>query len=501
MNIPIKNINNCKNLDDNKIIEIAKKLKVNYFKSDKNKTCNLIKKKYTKDNPCNINIENNTNLIIKKHQISVANHLFNNRGAIVVHSVGTGKTLTAITTSQCLLLNKIIKNVIVITPTSLQNNFINQLKMYGLDDNNINKNYIFYTIQGIVNSINNNNISNPIKSLIIIDEAHNIRKLEGSRFDTIFNYSKNAHKILLLTATPLINYNYDIINLISLINNKDPISIEEFNEIKKSKKDIKEYVEGIFSFYAKSSNDNDFPSKKVLEIYLPMSQSYYKIYNEIEKGETTKIPDFINKNVNVFYNGLRRASNIIDNKSPKVDWIIQKIKSEPTAKFIIFSNFISMGINPIINWLKNNKILHDSVTGDQTIQKRQISVDKYNNNTINILFISKAGSEGLDLKNTTHIIIMEPSWNENTIEQIIGRGVRYKSHEQLPKYKQHVTVYKLYTVKPFEYDIINKITNKHLLEYKNKMLSVDLYLRNYSWLKQQNIISFYDLLKKYKINT
>ena len=96
---------------------------------------------------------------------------------------------------------------------------------------------------------------------------------------------------------------------------------------------------------------------------------------------------------------------------------------------------------------------------------------------------------------------MEPAWNEGSIEQIIGRGVRYKTHESLPESKKIVTIYKLYCVKPDEYKSISKITDKYLLEYHGNMLSVDLYLRNYSWLKQQDIISFYKILNKFKIET
>ena len=64
--------------------------------------------------------------------------MVSHHGVIVVHSVGTGKTLTAIATAQCLLINNHINHVIVITPTSLQKNFINQLKTIGciiIDDN------------------------------------------------------------------------------------------------------------------------------------------------------------------------------------------------------------------------------------------------------------------------------------------------------------------------------------------------------------------------------
>jgi superfamily II DNA or RNA helicase len=502
MNISIKNIINCNNINKNKIKNIADKLDINNINT-KEELCKSIKKKFNKINPCNITLYNDTDLIIKKHQLNVANHLYNNRGVIVVHSVGTGKTLTAISTAQCLLNNNIVKNIIVITPTSLQQNFINQMMMYGIESQDISNNYTFYTIQGIVNAIENNIVVSPSKSLIIIDEAHNLRKINSSRFDVIFKYSKRASKVMLLTATPLINYKYDIINLISLANAEKPITLDYFNNMinEDNDKELHKYINDVFSFYIKDKNDNDpnFPSSKIIEIFLPMNELYYKVYTNVEKGQVSKIPDFKGKNIHVFYNGLRRASNIIDKKSPKVNWIIKKIKSEKKAKFVIFSHFINMGIKPIMNWLDEHNIDYGHVTGDLSIEERQESVDKYNNGDIRILFISKAGSEGLDLKNTTYVIIMEPSWNENSIEQIIGRGVRYKSHINLPKYKQNVIVYKLYCIKPNEYKNINNITNNYLLEYKDEMLCVDLYLRNYSWLKQQEIISFFNLLNEFKI--
>jgi hypothetical protein len=102
-------------------------------------------------------------------------------------------------------------------------------------------------------------------------------------------------------------------------------------------------------------------------------------------------------------------------------------------------------------------------------------------------------------KNTTYVIILESAWNLSSMDQVIGRAVRYKSHDTMPESKKTVTVYKLLLVKPDEYKHINKITDNYLLEYKTKMLSVDLYLRNYAWLKQQEIIKFYKILLKFKI--
>jgi superfamily II DNA or RNA helicase len=498
MSISFKNIDNCNDLDKNKIKNIANKFNIDTKNKNKSELCNSIKRKYKITNPCSSLLSDDTELILKKHQLNVANFLYNNHGVAVIHSVGTGKTLTAVSSAQCLLLNNIIKKVIVVTPTSLQENFKQQMKFYNVDEK-LFKHYHFYTITGLVNAINNKTVINANDALLIIDEVHNLRTLEGNRFKQIYKYSLKAKRVLLLTATPFINYSYDIINLVALTTGNKPITTDEFENIKEKPNLLKKYLENIFNVYTKKQDDSNFPDKKIYEIFLKMPDSYTKIYNDVENGEVKKIPDFKNKNINVFYNGLRRASNIIDDKSPKVDWITDKINSEPKEHYIIFSHYITMGIKPIMKYLDKKKLKYTSVTGDMDIKERQKAVNQYNNGEIKILFISMAGSEGLDLKNTKYIIILEPSWNESSIEQIIGRGVRYKSHEKLPKSKRVVTIYKLYCVKPDEYENIDKIVDNYYLEYNNEMLSVDLYLRNFSILKQQRIEHFYKLFIKYKI--
>jgi superfamily II DNA or RNA helicase len=501
MNIPINNIKNCDNLSAKEIKNLKNKLGIKIEDNNPEVVCPLVRKKYYQNYPCNSSLKSDTKLSLKKHQLNVANFLIKERGVIVVHSVGTGKTLTAIATAQCLLIRKQVDKVIVITPTSLQDNFKKQMKMYNnkIDFNN----YTFYTIQSLVVKLENNeNLCCP-NSLVIIDEAHNLRTLDGVRYKYIERYIKKASKVLLLTATPLINYSHDIINLVSLIRGEKAISMEQFDNLllKENRKKLEVYLKNILSFYTKDSTKEDpnFPSKKINEIFLEMNSDYLKSYENIENGKVSQIPDFSGKNINVFYNGVRRASNIIDKKSPKIDWIKKKILENIKSKFVIFSHFLNMGIKPIMKALDKYNVKYANITGDLSINKRQEAVDAYNNNEITVLFISKAGSEGLDLKNTSYIIILEPAWNENSIEQIIGRGVRYKSHESLSASKRHVVIYKLYLIKPIEYKNLNKIISNNYLEYKDKILSVDLYLRNYSWLKQQQLISFFKLLQKLKI--
>jgi superfamily II DNA or RNA helicase len=60
---------------------------------------------------------------------------------------------------------------------------------------------------------------------------------------------------------------------------------------------------------------------------------------------------------------------------------------------------------------------------------------------IKVVLISQAGSEGLDFKVIRQIHILEPWYNMNRNEQIIGRGVRNFSHKDLPFDKRNVQIF------------------------------------------------------------
>ena len=68
------------------------------------------------------------------------------------------------------------------------------------------------------------------------------------------------------------------------------------------------------------------------------------------------------------------------------------------------------------------------------------SGNKYGEN-VKVILISRAGSEGLDYKNIRQIHVMDPWYNMNRIEQIIGRGVRNFSHCNLPFEERNVEIY------------------------------------------------------------
>ena len=88
------------------------------------------------------------------------------------------------------------------------------------------------------------------------------------------------------------------------------------------------------------------------------------------------------------------------------------------------------------------------ITGDKAFSHDNVSdlralnhADNRYGAHIKVVLISKAAAEGLDFKNIRQIHVMEPWYNLNRIEQIIGRGVRNLSHCALPFEERNVEIY------------------------------------------------------------
>lgn len=58
-----------------------------------------------------------------------------------------------------------------------------------------------------------------------------------------------------------------------------------------------------------------------------------------------------------------------------------------------------------------------------------------------VLFVSKAGAEGISTSNVREVHVLEPFWHANRIEQVVGRARRAHSHDDLPPDERFVDVY------------------------------------------------------------
>lgn len=151
------------------------------------------------------------------------------RGILLLHSLGSGKTCSAITIAENL---KNQKNIIFISPASIKGNFIEKgLLFCGDEKYKTNKNLIYdkYTF---VSSNASNTIQqlNALPSLdnhvIILEEAHNIiSRMVGGLNGTnkqgkaIYEKLMNARdcKIIALTGTPVVNEPYEAAILMNVL--------------------------------------------------------------------------------------------------------------------------------------------------------------------------------------------------------------------------------------------------------------------------------------------
>jgi hypothetical protein len=76
---------------------------------------------------------------------------------------------------------------------------------------------------------------------------------------------------------------------------------------------------------------------------------------------------------------------------------------------------------------------------------------------IKVMMITSGAAEGINLRNTRFVHLMEPYWHMVRLQQVIGRARRFQSHLALPKKYQNVKVFLYLT--SFSEDQIYKINN------------------------------------------
>lgn len=182
-------------------------------------------------------------------------------------------------------------------------------------------------------------------------------------------------------------------------------------------------------------------------------------------------------------NGLRRATNALED-AVKPKYALEIIlRNEPT---IIFSVFKSQGIRTVAKYLDELKWEYGEITGDVKPNVRRQLVKKFNDNQLKTILLTAAGGEGLDFIGVRHIVCLECEWNYAQIQQVIGRGPRRHSHSHLPPEERLVNVHLLCLTKP---------PNSQLLQHDHIHESADQMLRRMAKQKLKDIAPIKRLLR------
>ena len=156
--------------------------------------------------------------------------------------------------------------------------------------------------------------------------------------------------------------------------------------------------------------------------------------------------------------------------------------------FVLYTGTEEVETREIIRNIYNGDWNPPNVPESISVQLREISSNNLYGEIIQLFMITAAGAEGINLKNTRYVHMMEPYWNMVRLEQVMGRARRIKSHIDLPKEEQTVQTF-LYLSVLSDSQIKNgqykEITENDLSKITETPITTDEYLYELSQLKQK----------------
>jgi hypothetical protein len=153
-------------------------------------------------------------------------------------------------------------------------------------------------------------------------------------------------------------------------------------------------------------------------------------------------------------------------------WVID-VREEDMAKpkYALYTGKETKEVKEIIMNIYNG--FFDLVPPELVSVLKRIAPNNNMGELIKIFMITASGAEGLDLKNTRYVHLMEPFWNFVRVEQVIGRAVRICSHKNLPE--EYRTVEAFIYMSVFSEEQLQSAKSKNSKK-TGKTVSKDLYV-------------------------
>lgn len=222
-------------------------------------------------------------------------------------------------------------------------------------------------------------------------------------------------------------------------NEENILNDAEFNSyakrIEKALKDMSQINE--------ETNESMFLSKSVLPMLSPKfskilenlsdpaNEGLHLLYSHFRTIEGIGIMKLI-----LEANGFAEFKIVKNNDS----WVIvEKDEDVNKPKFVLYTGTETAEEKEIIRNIYNG--MWDFVPLSIANKLRERSENNMYGEAIKIIMITSSGAEGINLRNTRFVHIVEPYWNMVRIEQVVGRARRICSHQDLPVAMRNVKVF------------------------------------------------------------
>lgn len=393
------------------------------------------------------------------HQIETAKTVIEemNGRAILADEVGLGKTIEAGIILKEYLIRGLVKNVLLLVPASLVNQWVNELhEKFYINAATYHKNYRWDAHPIFVTSIDlakrephRKNILNIHYDMVIIDEAHKLKNEKTLNYQFVRALKKKY--CLLLTATPIQNKLIELFNLVSILKPGYLGSYETFTKKygkRKTEKLQDTYLNKLIQKVMVRNRRKDTILKDVKRnvhsVWLQFSNEEQSVYDELEDflkaypalSKITYLKELCSSR-EACYLSLqnstnehlkRNSENILQKigqlphhiKATKLVELIQQLGDE---KVIVFTEY--RATQYYLQWyLQQHEITSVPFRGGLKRGRKQWMTQLFEQQA-QVLIATEAGGEGINLQFCRYIVNYDLPWNPMRLEQRIGRIHRY----------------------------------------------------------------------------
>ena len=319
-------------------------------------------------------------------------------------------------------------------------------------------------VLGIIDYVEAMKTANPnVKFILVMDEMHKLKNHKSQFHEKVDLLSKQCTRIYGLTATPVKNRLMEFWALFRIIQPdllpkitkfQDEYCITKLQAIGGGRqvrlvvgyKNLEKFVEVIEPYYlTRKKHDvaKELPELISREIECELSDIQEELYDLAETGllQKSEDPDVQNAELLSSMVMCQQAvdapqllvdaeGKVFDGPSSKIDALLELLQNEAVdEKVIVFSRFEKM-ISLIEIVLKKEKIKCVRITGKENnaqIREKNKNTFQDMNSGVNVILITTAGSESLNLHSAEHFALMDLPWSAGDYLQLIGRAIRIGS--------------------------------------------------------------------------
>jgi len=418
-----------------------------------------------------------------EHQKVAIEKLLANDRYILADDMGLGKTTSAIIAS----MESGAKKVLIICPASLKINWQREIENYSdkktliVEGKKWGSTFDYYIINyDIIKNYHSmesvalgEEIRQPILKekfdLVIIDEAHYISNPTAQRTKLINDIVDKIPKVWLLTGTPMTSRPINYYNILKIV--QSPIALNWQTYVKRYCGGYQFTVNGkkIWNTGGATNLDElrdrtknlvlrrmktdvlDLPDKIITPIFLELKSTFYD--EELEDFMRITNDNKNKESISITINRLMKVRQVIAYE--KVEYTSEIIDRclEQGKKVIVFTNF-TMTLDMLHEKYKKNSVVLD---GRMSKEKRQQSVDRFQNEDKIKIFISNiiAGGVGITLTSAEVVIMNDLSFVPAHHSQAEDRAFRYGQKKNV------IVYYPIFenTMEKIVYNILNKKKN------------------------------------------